>query len=120
MIGVVFVRRLRDGKTYDDFRAAWYPDEGFGVPARVLAGATLDDPRTIVTVGFVDVDPSDLEQLGARITAAEATRHDRIDAVIESTELRTFFVVDGDHDFQAAQHPVEGDARGYPWVTPAR
>jgi len=76
MIGVVFVRRLREGKTYDDFRAAWYPDEGFGVPARVLAGATLDDPRTIV--------------------------------------------VDGDHDFQCAPHPVEGDAGGYPWVTPAR
>src|SRR5262249_46835776 len=84
MIGVVFVRRLREGKTYDDFRAAWYPDEGFGVPARVLAGATLDDPRTIVTVGFVDADPADLEDLGARISANEATRHDRIDAVIES------------------------------------
>ena len=74
MIGVVFVRRLREGKTYDDFRAAWYPDEGFGVPARVL----------------------------------------------ESTEVRTFFVVDGDHDFSAAPHPVADDAKGYPWVTPAR
>jgi hypothetical protein len=50
MIGVVFVRRLRDGKTYDLFR--WF--------------------------------------------------------------------VDADHDFQAAPHPVEGDARGHPWVTPAR
>jgi hypothetical protein len=58
MNGVVFVRRLREGKTYEDFRAAWYPDEGFGVPARVLAGATLVDPRTIVTVGFVDADPA--------------------------------------------------------------
>jgi hypothetical protein len=120
MIGVVFVRRLREGKMYDDFRAAWYPDEGFGVPARVLAGATLDDPRTIVTVGFVDADPSDLEELGERIAAAEATRHDRIDAVIESTEVRTFFVVDGDHDFSAAPHPVAENAKGYPWVTPAR
>ena len=64
MIGVVFVRRLREGKSYDDFRAAW--------------------------------------------------------AVIESTEVRTFFVVDGDHDFQAAPHPVAGSAKGYPWVTPAR
>jgi hypothetical protein len=49
------------------------------------------------------------------VAAAEQTRHDRIDAVIESTEVRTFFVVEGDHDFSAAPTPLPADRRGFPW-----
>ena len=116
MIGVVFVRRLREGKTYADFVDAWYPDTGFGVPARILSGPGVVDDREVVTVGFVDVDPDDLERVGERVLAAEQTRHDRIDAVIESTELRTFFVVDGDHDFSAAPTPLTPDRQGFPWA----
>jgi hypothetical protein len=41
MLGVVFVHRLRAGKTYADFVDAWYPDTGFGVPARILSGPGL-------------------------------------------------------------------------------
>jgi hypothetical protein len=115
VIGVVFVRRLREGKTYADFVEAWYPDTGFGVPARVLTGPGVVDPREILTVGFLDVEADDLEQLGARVQAAEATRHERIDAVIESTELRTFFVVEGDHDFSGSPAPLPDDRRGFPW-----
>ena len=116
MLGVVFVRRLREGKTYDDFRAAWYPDSGFGVPARILSGTGITDEREVVTIGFVDAQPNDLEHLGERVLAAEATRHERIEAVIESTELRTFFVVEGDHDFSDAPAPLADDRRGFPWV----
>jgi hypothetical protein len=115
MIGVVFVRRLREGKTYGDFVDAWYPDSGFGVPARILSGPGVTDEREVVTIGFVDVAPDDLEHVGERVLAAEQTRHDRIDAVIESTELRTFFVVDGDHDFSAAPAPLPPDRQGFPW-----
>jgi hypothetical protein len=115
MIGVVFVRRLREGKTYADFVEAWYPDTGFGVPARILSGPGVTDSREVVTVGFVDVEPDALEHLGERVAAAEQTRHDRIDAVIESTEVRTFFVVEGDHDFSAAPTPLPADRRGFPW-----
>jgi hypothetical protein len=115
MLGVVFVRRLREGKTYDDFREAWYPDTGFGVPARILSGTGLGDPREIVTIGFLDVDATDLEQLGANVAAAEATRHDRIDAVVESTELRTFFAIEGDHDFSDRPSPLPEDRQGFPW-----
>jgi hypothetical protein len=45
VIGAVFVRRLREGKTYADFVEAWYPDTGFGVPARILSGPGVADPR---------------------------------------------------------------------------
>jgi hypothetical protein len=33
MFIAVFVRRLRPGKTSDDFVDVWYPDKGFGFPA---------------------------------------------------------------------------------------
>jgi hypothetical protein len=117
MIGVVFVRKLRPGKTYADFRTAWFPDVGFGVPARVISGGGVLDPTEVVTVGFVDAEPGDLEHLGERIAAAEAARHDRIDAVIERTEIRSIFVVEGDHDFSAAPVDVSADARGFPFVS---
>ncbi len=54
MIISVLIRRLREGKDFDDFKRAWYPEVGFGVPTRVLAGVNLEDPREIVTVGFTD------------------------------------------------------------------
>jgi hypothetical protein len=115
MLGVVFVRRLREGKTYADFVDAWYPDTGFGVPARILSGPGVADEREVVTIGFVDLAPDELEQLGERVLAAEETRHERIDAVIESTELRTFFVIHGDHDFSGAPTPLPVERRGFPW-----
>jgi hypothetical protein len=117
VIGVVFVRKLRPGKTYADFEAAWFPEVGFGVPARVISGSGVLDASEVVTVGFVDAEPDDLEAMGERIAAAEAARHDKIDAVIESTEIRTFFVVEGDHDFSAAPVALPEDARGFPFVS---
>jgi hypothetical protein len=38
-------RRLREGKTYEDFREAWLPDQGFGFPTRVVSAQALDDDR---------------------------------------------------------------------------
>jgi hypothetical protein len=86
------------------------------VPARILSGTGVADEREVVTIGVVDAQPNHLEHLGERVLAAEATRHERIEAVIESTELRTFFVVEGDHDFSEVPAPLANDRRGFPWV----
>jgi hypothetical protein len=52
----VFVRRLRPGKTYDDFIDAWYPDKGFGFPGRrPIVARNIEDDRELLTIGFVDV-----------------------------------------------------------------
>ena len=91
MIVSVIVRRLRSDRTYDDFRQVWYPDRGFGVPSRVINAVRIDEPREIVSIGFLDVKPDDLEQLAADIASAEAKRHYRIEEVIESTEFRAIY-----------------------------
>jgi hypothetical protein len=113
----VFVRRLREGKTYDDFKEVWYPDQGFGVPTRVLNGVRLDDPREIVSIGFVDAPGTDLASLGEQIGAAEAKRHDAIAHVLESTELRAMYELVDDQDFSDAPHPF-GDGTPGAGITP--
>ncbi len=47
----VLIRRLKPGKTYDDFVRAWYPDKGFGIGGRgPILARNVDDEREIVAV----------------------------------------------------------------------
>jgi hypothetical protein len=87
MFIAVFVRRLRPGKTAEDFVDAWYPDKGFGFPGRgPFVARNIEGDREILTVGFIDIP--DREQLAGaveRVAAQEAVCHDRIAHVIKST-----------------------------------
>jgi hypothetical protein len=47
MIVSVFVRRLKEGHTFEDFVSEWEADRGFGVPTRVFNAQSLDDPRDV-------------------------------------------------------------------------
>ena len=98
MLVSLFIRRLKEGKSYEDFRRAWEPGRGFGVPTRVVNAQRLDDPREILSVGFVDVLPDRWEHLGADVVANEARRHDRIAEVIEETTLHGLYQVVDDRD----------------------
>jgi hypothetical protein len=116
MIVSILVRRLREGKTYDDFREAWLPEKGFGWPTRVVTAQRMDDPREIVTIGFSDITPEQgealLAQVGLEESGEERTeaasepgdehladvadeqlrRRSRIDDVIEPEMTRSFYV----------------------------
>jgi hypothetical protein len=115
VICFVFVRRLKPGKTYDDFVRAWYPDKGFGVDeGRVYLAVKGDDPSEVLTFGVLEPPPGDLDSFVARIAQQEATRHDRIAEVIEETTLRAMYEVVGNFDFStdeavAAGRPPELD-----------
>ncbi len=107
MIVSVFVRRLREGRTYAEFLAEWEADEGFGVPTRVFHAQSLEDPRDILTIGFVAVSPRELEEWLAAGSEPEAVRHARIDTVVESTTLRCMYEVHGEHDFTARPRAID-------------
>ena len=118
MIISILVRRLREGKTYEDFREAWLPEKGFGWPTRVVSAQRMDDPREIVTIGFSDISPEQaaglLEQVGLERSGAERdegagagqpgdehvgevaeeqlARRARISEVIEPEVTRAFYV----------------------------
>jgi hypothetical protein len=110
VIVAIFRRRLRPGKTFEDFKAAWEAEQGFGVPARVLTAVALSDPRDVLTIGFVDLDPADLEAGFAKAAEQEQARHERIAEVIESTELREFYELRSEHDFSGAPREVDLDS----------
>ena len=110
MFVAVFVRRLREGKTYEDFLEAWYPDKGFGFGGRgPITARSLDDERELLTIGFVDLESR--EQLGeamSLLAAQESVRHDRIDEVIESTTLRAIYEQLHEFDFSSDETVAAG------------
>lgn len=107
MIIAVFRRRLREGVTFESFIAAWEADNGFGVPARVFNAVSLDDPREVLSVGFVDVTPTGLAGTAAHVGEQEAVRHSRIDEVIERTVLHAYYDLRTEHDFSFDPRRVE-------------
>jgi hypothetical protein len=106
MIVSVLVRRLREGRSFEDFVREWEADEGFGVPTRVFAAQSVEDPRDVITVGFVAVTPDELAAWAATASAPEAVRHERIDTVVESTALRAFYDLGGEYDFSASPRRI--------------
>ncbi|MDA7949419.1 MAG: hypothetical protein MPJ78_18315 [Hyphomicrobiaceae bacterium] len=98
MLCSVLVRRLKPGKTYEDFRNAWIPDVGFGIPTRVVNARALDDPSEIISIGFVDTPAADLPELYKRVADSEAHRHERTSHVIEATILRGMYEILDDDD----------------------
>jgi hypothetical protein len=95
----VLVRRLREGKTYEDFRQAWLPDQQFGFPTRVVSAQSVTDEREIITIGFSELDEAEAEAQLQRIGSREQRRHDRIDALIEPEMTRQFYVQVAEDDF---------------------
>ena len=98
----VLTRRLREGKTYEDFRQAWLPEQGFGFPTRVVSAQRVDDDREIMTIGFSELDEAEAEAQLKRITPQEERRHDRIADVVEPEMTRRFYVEVAEDDFTAA------------------
>ena len=108
MIVSVFVRRLKEGCTFqEEFVNEWEADQGFGVPTRVFNAQSLDDPRDVISIGFVAVTVDELKQGLSASAAPEAVRHDRIDTVIESTKLRCMYEVKTEHDFTLEPNEID-------------
>jgi hypothetical protein len=106
MVCSILVRRLKEGVSYQDFHQAWFPDQGFGVPARVRNARRVDDSRELLSVGFLDLPVEELAAGLERIADAERQRHDRIAQVIESTVITGIYEVLGDWDFSSAPRPT--------------
>lgn len=110
MFIAVLVRRLRDGKTYEDFIDAWYPDKGFGFGGRgPITARSVSDEREILTIGFVDLPSREaLDEAMVRLADQEALRHDRIDEVIESTTVRAIYEQLDEFDFSTDDTVARG------------
>jgi hypothetical protein len=99
----VIVRRLRPGVTVEDFVRAWYPDRGFGLEGRgpILARDVADE-RELLTMAIIDLpDRTALGEAMERLAAQEAARHDRIEAVVESSRAHAIYEVLAEYDFHS-------------------
>jgi hypothetical protein len=82
-------------------------DVGFGVPTRVFNGPGLADPRTVVSIGFVGTTADEARAWLAEGAPSEELRHERIETVVETTELRAMFEVRTEHDFTGEPAAVD-------------
>jgi len=119
MFVTVLVRRLKPGKTDDDFLRAWYPDKGFGFPGQgPFLARNIDDAGEILTYGLVDLaDRVSLDRELTRVGRQEAIRHDRIANVIEATTFRGVFEITHAFDFSTDEAVARGRAS---WLSPER
>ena len=52
----ILIRKLKPGKTYEDFVEAWYPDKGFGIPVQGPdLGINVSDNSEIAAVAYLDI-----------------------------------------------------------------
>lgn len=103
----ILTRRLREGKTYDDFRKAWFHTTGFGVKGKEVDGSSnrmysminVFDPREVIVMGFATTT---LEQLEDALNIDVKFRGENpLDKVIEPEIGRKFCALISEDDFSA-------------------
>jgi len=93
-------RRLREGKTYEDFRRAWYHRVGFGAPNQMLTVLNAADPREVIVIALTEVRE---DQIGRLLSIDAEERTDNpLDQVIEPEIERTFGILIAEDDFSSA------------------
>ncbi len=101
----ILTRRLKEGKTYEDFRRAWFHTTGFGTAgketdgnsARLLTFINIFDPREVIVLGFTTTT---LEGLRTALDIDVKVRGENpLDEVIEPAIGRSFALQVADDDF---------------------
>ncbi len=82
------IRKLRVGKTYDDYRKAWFHTKGFGAPTEMYTAVDVLDPRLIISIGMIDTEPENLSNL-FEIDKSERSEHS-LNNVVEPEIVRHF------------------------------
>lgn len=96
----IVVRTLKEGKTYEDFRKAWYHTVGFGTPTRMYSLINAVNPKEVITIGIIETDLETLPSL-VMIDAQQRESHPLSD-VIEESIVRYFGVLVAEDDFSQA------------------
>lgn len=97
----ILTRRLKEGRTYEDFRRAWYHTVGFGTPATLYTAVNVFDPREIIVVAMGEVDSEHDPRTLLRIDVNERLEHP-LESVIEPEIGRTFGILVAEDDFSPA------------------
>ncbi len=86
MLHAVFVRTLRPGVTYEQFKDAWVPERVEGhYPARTSVGRNVSNDRQVITILELDVAAGEFGAIAASLTRPDAA--ERLGEIVETTEL---------------------------------
>jgi hypothetical protein len=97
----IITRRLREGKTFDDYRKAWYHTHGFGVPTKMLTVVNLFDAKEILSIGIMELD--DITQLPSALHIdVEERMANPLDEIVEDDIARVFGIIASEDDFSMA------------------
>ncbi len=104
----IITRRLKEGKTYEDFRRAWFHTTGFSIEGddesgsgnRMFSLINIFDPREITVIGFSTATLGQMED--ALKIEVKFRGENPMDEVIEPEIGRTFTALVSEDDFSAA------------------
>lgn len=94
-------RKLREGKTYKDYRKAWFHTKGFGVPTKMYSIINAFDPREIISIGIIESESEKIPDL-LKIDINERLKSS-LDDIIEQTIIRYFGIVVAEDDFSSSE-----------------
>lgn len=101
MIFVAILKRtLKEGKTYEDFRRAWYHSTGFGTENSMLTALNAANPREVIVIALTEVSLENASQLLA--TDAKERVDSPLTDIIEANIDRTFGILIAEDDFSAS------------------
>ena len=100
-------RRLREGKTFDDYRKAWFHASGFGAPTTMYTVVNAFDPREIVSVAVGGGDGGSFEEMKSKMKSildidVKERNASPLDDIVEESIVRHFGLVIAEDDFSPA------------------
>jgi hypothetical protein len=112
MLRAVFVRTLKPGVSYEQFRDAWLPEGTDGShPVTVTVSRNTANDRQVITLLEVDASPEEFAAISGSLARPDAL--ERLNLIVESTEVAGVFeeVFDARSLSMAASAP-DGAAAG--------
>jgi len=90
MLRAVFVRTLKPGVTYEQFKDAWLPEHLAGdYPAKVSVSRNIASDRQVITILELDMSAAEFE--GKRSELARPDALERLAKIVATTELEGLY-----------------------------
>jgi|SRR3954447_21143664 len=89
MLRAVFVRTLKAGVTYEQFKEAWVPEDTDGYPAKFSVSRNVTDGRQVITVLELDMSLAEFEEKRTALTRPDAL--ERLAEIVDTTELEGLY-----------------------------
>ena len=100
-------RRLKEGKTFDDYRKAWFHATGFGAPTTMYTVVNAFDPRELISVAVGGDDTGDFREMKSKMQSIldidlKERNASPLDDIVEEKIVRHFGLVIAQDDFSSA------------------